>query len=192
VQERLRYCIRGRRGSLRRDDANSNRGADARDVHREPGARPSPLEELPMSTPVRTPPARPALLILLVAALLAVAALTLTPEGSGWAWGSPADELVWYASGLESEATMLQLAGNVGLLVVPAALAVLLWPGLGRPARLVGAAVATGAGIEVLQLTLSLGRVVAPLDAALNAAGAVLAGLLVASVDRLARPIPTT
>jgi glycopeptide antibiotics resistance protein len=144
-----------------------------------------------MSAPERTPPARPALLILLVAAVLAVAALTLTPEGRGWAWGSPADELVWYASGLGSEATMLQLAGNVGLLVVPAALAVLLWPGLGRPARLVGAAVATGAGIEVLQLTLSLGRVVSPLDAALNASGAVLAGLLVASADRLARAIPT-
>lgn len=144
-----------------------------------------------MSAPERTPPARPALQILLIAALLAVAALTLTPEGRGWAWGSPAAELAWYAGGLESEATMLQLAGNVGLLVVPAALAVLLWPGLGRPARLVGAAVATGAGIEVLQLTLSLGRVVSPLDAALNASGAVLAGLLVASVDRLARPIPT-
>lgn len=144
-----------------------------------------------MSAPERMPPARPALLIMLVAALLAVAAVTLTPEGSGWAWGSPAEELVWYARGLESEATMLQLVGNVGLLVVPAALAVVLWPGLGRPTRLVGAAVATGAGIEVLQLTLSLGRVVSPLDAALNATGAVLAGLLVASVDRMARAIRT-
>ena len=137
--------------------------------------------------PDRTTPARPALFVLLAGALAGVGALTLTPEGTGWAWGSPTTELRWYATGLNSTATMLQLAGNLGLLVVPAALAVLLWPALGRPARLVPAALAAGLSIELLQAALSLGRVVSPLDAALNATGAIAAGLLVASTDRLTR-----
>ena len=139
--------------------------------------------------PDRTTSARPALYVLLAGTLAVVAALTLTPEGNGWAWGSPVTELRWYATGLDSPATVLQLVGNLGLLVVPAALAVLLWPSLARPARLGGAALAAGAGIELLQAALSLGRVMSPLDAALNAAGAVAAGLLVASVDRLTRPV---
>jgi hypothetical protein len=41
-------------------------------------------------------------------------------------------------------------------------------------------AVAAGTGIELLQWALPLRRVVSPVDAALNAAGAVVAGLLVA------------
>lgn len=139
--------------------------------------------------PDRTTSARPALRVLLAAALAVVAALTLTPEGTGWAWGSPATEVRWYLTGLDSPATVLQLVGNLGLLVVPGTLAVLLWPSLGHPARLLGTAVAAGAGIEALQWALSLGRVVSPLDAALNAAGAVAAGLLVASVDRLGRGV---
>ena len=139
--------------------------------------------------PDRTQSIRPVLHVLLAGAVAMVAALTLTPEGTGWAWGSPTTELLWYATGLDSPATMLQLVGNLGLLVVPAALAVLLWPSLGRPAHLVAVALAGGAGIEVLQWALSLGRVVSPLDAALNAAGAVAAGLLVASVDRLTRHV---
>ncbi|MGY2066086.1 VanZ family protein [Blastococcus sp. SYSU DS0619] len=118
---------------------------------------------------------------LLGAALVVVAALTLAPEGAGWSWGSPTEELRWYVTGLDSTATVRQLLGNLGLLVVPAALAVLRWPALGRPDRLVLTAVAAGASIELLQLLLPLGRVVSPLDAALNAAGAVAAGLLVAA-----------
>jgi hypothetical protein len=39
---------------------------------------------------------------------------------------------------------------------------------------------ATGTGIELLQWLLPLGRVVSPLDAVLNATGAVLAGLATA------------
>jgi hypothetical protein len=115
------------------------------------------------------------------ATLAVVAALTLTPEGSGWSWGSPAEELRWYATGLDSPATVRQLLGNVGLLVVPAALAVLRWPAVGRPSRLFAVAVGAGVGIELLQWALPLGRVVSPLDAALNAAGALVAGLLVAA-----------
>ena len=139
--------------------------------------------------PDRMTSARPALLVLLAGALAVVAALTLTPEGTGWAWGSPTDELRWYATGVDSAATMLQLVGNLGLLVVPAALAVLLWPALARPARLVPAALLAGVSIELLQAALSLGRVVSPLDAVLNAAGAVAAGLLVASANRLTRDV---
>jgi hypothetical protein len=139
--------------------------------------------------PDRMTSARPALLVVLAGALAVVAALTLTPEGTGWAWGAPVTELRWYATGLDSAATLLQLVGNLSLFVVPAALAVLLWPSLARPARLVGAALAAGVGIELLQGALSLGRVVSPVDAVLNAAGAVVAGLLVASVDRLARGV---
>ena len=118
----------------------------------------------------------------LAAALAVVAALTLLPQGSGWVWGSPAAELHWYATGLDSTTTVLQLVGNLGLLTAPAVLAVLRWPGLGRPGPLAAAALATGTAIELLQWALPLGRVVSPLDALLNAAGAVLAGLLVARV----------
>lgn len=120
----------------------------------------------------------------LAAALAVVAALTLLPEGSGWAWGSPAEELRWYATGLDSTTTMLQLVGNLGLLTAPAVLAVLRWPRLGRPGPLAAAALAAAGAIELLQWALPLGRVVSPLDALLNATGAVLAGLLVARVRR--------
>jgi len=119
----------------------------------------------------------------LLLAASAVAWLTLTPAGgSGWAWGAPLTELRWYATGLDSEATVLQLAGNLVLPVPLAVLAVLRRPRLGTPPRLAALAVAAGTGIELLQWALPLGRVVSPVDAALNAAGAVVAGLLVVSV----------
>ena len=124
--------------------------------------------------------------LVLAVALLVVAALTLTPEGTGWTWGAPLAELRWYATGLDSEATVLQLVGNLCLLAVPAGLAVALWPAAGRIGYLTALAVAAAAGIEVLQWLLPLGRVVSPLDAALNAAGAVAAGLLVRQVRRAA------
>ncbi len=117
----------------------------------------------------------------LLLAALAVALLTLTPAGgSGWDWGAPLTELRMYATALESAATRLQLVGNVLLLAPLAVLAVLRWPSLGTPPRLVALAVAAGTGIELLQWALPLGRVVSPVDAALNAAGAGVAGLLVA------------
>ncbi|WP_448624296.1 VanZ family protein [Geodermatophilus sp. URMC 64] len=125
-----------------------------------------------------------------VAALALVALLTLTPEGTGWAWGSPAVELRWYLTGLDSRATLLQLVGNLGLLAVPAALAVLRWPALGRLSLLAGAALATGASIELLQWALPLGRVVSPLDAVLNASGAVAAGTAVVLVRALPAAVP--
>ena len=124
--------------------------------------------------------------LVLAVALLVVAALTLTPAGSGWSWGAPLAELRWYATGLDSEATLLQLVGNLCLLAVPAGLVVALWPAAGRTGHLTGLAVGAAAGIEVLQWLLPLGRVVSPLDAALNAAGAVAAGLLVREVRRAA------
>jgi len=123
----------------------------------------------------------------LAAALAVVAALTLLPQDAGWAWGSPAAELRWYATGLDSTTTVLQLLGNLGLLTAPAVLAVLRWPALGRPGPLAAAALATGTAIELLQWALPLGRVVSPLDALLNAAGAVVAGLLAA---RMRRAVP--
>ena len=117
----------------------------------------------------------------LLLAALAVVLLTLTPAGgSGWDWGAPLTELRMYATTLESAATRLQLVGNVLLLAPLAVLAVLRWPSLGTPPRLAALAVAAGTGIELLQWALPLGRVVSPVDAALNAAGAVVAGLLVA------------
>ncbi len=140
-------------------------------------------------------PTRPGAQLLLATALLVVAALTLTPVGTGWAWGAPLAELRWYATGLDSSATVLQLVGNLCLLAVPAALVVHLWPAAGRFSRLLALATGTAAGIELLQWALSLGRVVSPLDAALNAVGAVVAGLLVRQVQlstaaaaRAARP----
>ena len=117
----------------------------------------------------------------LLLAALAVAWLTLTPAGgSGWEWGAPLTELRWYATGLDSEATVLQLIGNLLLLAPLAVLAVLRSPRLGTPPRLAALAVAAGTGIELLQWALPLGRVVSPVDAALNATGAVAAGLVVA------------
>ena len=117
----------------------------------------------------------------LLLAALAVAWLTLTPAGgSGWAWGAPLTELRWYATRLDSEATVLQLVGNLALLVPLAVLAVLRRPRLGTPPRLAALAVAAGAGIELLQWALPVGRVVSPVGAALNATGAVAAGLVVA------------
>ena len=82
----------------------------------------------------------------LLLAASAVAWLILTPAGgSGWAWGAPLTELRWDATGLDSEATVLQLVGNLVLLVPLAVLAVLRRPRLGTPPRLAALAVATGA-----------------------------------------------
>jgi hypothetical protein len=128
---------------------------------------------------MRTVPHR-LLPLALTASLAVVALLTLAPEGTGWAWGSPAAELRWYATGLGSAGTVVQLVGNLALLALPAALAVLRWPALGRFPRLAGAGLATGTAIELLQRLLPLGRVVSPVDAVLNATGAVVAGLVTA------------
>jgi hypothetical protein len=116
----------------------------------------------------------------LVAALAGVTQLTLLPTGRGWSWGAPMSELQWYATGWSSETAMLQLFGNLALLGPLAALAVLRWPALSAPRRLAVAAVAAGGTVELLQWVLPLGRVVSPLDALLNATGAVLVGLVVA------------
>ena len=119
----------------------------------------------------------------LLLAALAVAWLTLTPAGGfDWEWGAPLTELRWYATGLDSEATVLQLVGNLALLAPLAVLAVLRRPRLGTPLRLGALALAAGAGIELLQWALPLGRVVSPVDAALNATGAAVAELLAALV----------
>jgi hypothetical protein len=117
--------------------------------------------------------------LLLAAVLLVVAALTLAPVGTGWTWGAPGAELRWYATGLDSEATVLQLVGNLCLLAAPAGLVVHLWPAARRTTVLAALAIGAATGIELLQWAPPLGRVVSPLDAALNAGGAVLVGLLV-------------
>ncbi len=111
-------------------------------------------------------------------AAAAVALLTLLPTGRGWAWGAPLTEARWYAGGWDSPAAMLQLTGNLALLGPLAVLAVLRWSALSSPRRLAAAALAAGIGIELLQWLLPLGRVVSPLDALLNATGALLAGLV--------------
>jgi glycopeptide antibiotics resistance protein len=116
----------------------------------------------------------------LAAALAGVALVTLLPTGRGWSWAAPMSELQWYASGLGSETAMLQLVGNLVLLGPLAALAVLRWPALSTPRCLATASVVAAAAVEVLQWALPLGRVVSPVDALLNAVGAVLTGLVVA------------
>jgi hypothetical protein len=127
---------------------------------------------------------RPVLTTGAAVAFAVVAALTLLPAGSGgWEWGSPVVEARWYLGGLDSRTTVLQLLGNLLLLAPLAAVAVLRWPVLRRPAVLAPAAVAAGAAIETLQWALPLGRVVSPLDALLNATGAVVVGLLVGGLS---------
>lgn len=123
----------------------------------------------------------------LAAAAALVAVLTLLPQGRGWTWGSPSAELRWYATGLASDTTMLQLTGNLALLGPLAVLAVLRWPALASPARLGAASVAVATGIELLQWVLPLGRVVSPMDAALNTVGALLAGGAAAALTTPAR-----
>jgi hypothetical protein len=124
--------------------------------------------------------------VALLCAALAVVVLTLTPTGgTGWAWGAPLTELRWYATGLESRSTLFQLVGNLVLLAPLAALAVLRWPALGPPRRLGALAVTVAGSIELLQWALPLGRVVSPVDAALNVSGAVVAGVLTAAAARL-------
>jgi hypothetical protein len=130
------------------------------------------------------PDLRHGLTIGLLFSLAVVVLLTLTPEGQGWAWGSPTTEARWYLTGLDSTATTLQLAGNLALLAVPAGLAVLRRPRLGRLPLLAVLSVAAGAGIEALQWALPLGRVVSPLDAVLNATGAIATGTLAAHLRR--------
>jgi hypothetical protein len=122
-------------------------------------------------------------LCLLVSSALAVLA-TLTPKGTGWAWGSPVVELRWYLTGIGSAATMVQLIGNLALLAVPAALVVMRWPAWGRPRPLTALFLSAGTCVEFLQWALPLGRVVSPLDAVLNATGAVASGLFVAHLHR--------
>ena len=123
----------------------------------------------------------------LAAAAALATLLTLLPQGRGWTWASPSDELHWYATGLASETTMLQLTGNLALLGPLAVFAVLRWPALASPIRLGAASVAVATGIELLQWTLPLGRVVSPLDAALNTVGALLAGGAAAALAAPAR-----
>jgi glycopeptide antibiotics resistance protein len=82
---------------------------------------------------------------------------------------------------------MLQLTGNLVLLAPLAVLAVLRWPSLASPLRLAGAALTVAVGIELLQWALPLGRVVSPVDAALNTVGALLAGRAAAALSAPAR-----
>ncbi|SFF84305.1 VanZ family protein [Blastococcus tunisiensis] len=125
-------------------------------------------------------PARRTLDLVLLLTLAVVVLLTLAPTGSGWTWGAPLAELRWYASGWDSPTAMLQLTGNLALLAPSAALAVARWPGLAVPHRLAAASVGGATAIELMQWALPLGRVVSPLDALLNAAGAVAGGLVAA------------
>jgi glycopeptide antibiotics resistance protein len=120
----------------------------------------------------------------LMSSLLLAALVSLTPQGTGWKWGDPLTEMRWYATGLDSPTTMAELFGNLALLALPAALAVRIWPRLGRLPLLVASSLAAGASIEILQWLLSIGRVVSPLDALLNAGGATLAGRLVVQFRR--------
>ncbi|MGY1772736.1 VanZ family protein [Blastococcus sp. SYSU D00813] len=118
----------------------------------------------------------------LASAALPVVLVTLSPAGAGWTWADPVTELHWYLSGLGSPSVVLQLVGNVLLLAPLAVLAVLRRPVLRRPVPLAAAALAAGTAVELLQWALPLGRVVSPVDALLNAAGAVAGGLLAAAV----------
>lgn len=132
--------------------------------------------------PPLPPPRRRAASAALVAALTATAVLTLSPTGVGWTWAPPVDELRWYAAGLGRPGTLLQLLGNL-LLLVPAALAASrLRPGPAHVPALVASAAGVAVGVEVLQLVTAVGRVVSPVDALLNTVGAAVAVVVAAAV----------
>lgn len=170
--------------ALRGERAPAPTAADGRHVSASPDHGPS------AARPLR----RGALVVALVLALAGTAALTLRPVGDGWTWGAPVIELRWYQEGLRSPGTVVQLVGNLVLLMPAAVAAVLAEPRLARPLLLVPVALGAGSMIELLQWRLPLGRVVSPVDAALNAAGATLAGLLTGLLVRLLtrRPAGTT
>ena len=130
-------------------------------------------------TRIRSPHDHAGVLAIMVVSCLLVAAVTLTPVGNGWAWADPLDELRWYLADPTAPSVLTQWAGNVLLLVVPAGCAVHIWPQLGRPGTATALAVTSASAIELAQWLLPLGRVVSPLDAALNAAGAVAAAMAV-------------
>ncbi|MCW2742431.1 MAG: VanZ family protein [Blastococcus sp.] len=132
-----------------------------------------------------------AALAALVALVALVALATLWPTGRGWTWGAPVPELRWYATAWTSGTAMIQLLGNLALLGPLAAFAVLRWPALGSPRRLATAALAAGTSIELLQWALPLGRVVSPVDALLNATGAVVTGLVVLGLRDRVGPVAT-
>jgi glycopeptide antibiotics resistance protein len=70
---------------------------------------------------------------------------------------------------------VLQLVGNLVLLVPSAALAALRWPALARLAGAIALWAVAALGIELLQWLLPLDRVVSPADALLNTTGAAAA-----------------
>src|SRR4051794_41924057 len=82
--------------------------------------------------------------------LVAVALITLTPQGSGWAWGSPLDEARWYLTGLDSTATIEQLAGNLLLVIVSSGLTSAHWPALNHPSALASVTLAAYSTIAVV------------------------------------------
>src|SRR3954449_6794429 len=104
--------------------------------------------------PRRHPATTPAWALGMATSLVAVILITLTPQGSGWAWGSPLDEARWYLTGLDSTATIEQLAGNLILLVVPFGLAAARWPALSHVRVLASLSLAAGGTIELLQWAL--------------------------------------
>jgi VanZ like family len=150
---------------MRRPAARRTAPASAGPVHHSRPAAPELSEALVRSCCV----------VGLVWSLLLVGVATLTPEGTGWRWGDPLTELQWYATGAGTPSTMVELVGNLALLALPAAFAVRIWPRLGRLPVLISVALAAGTSIETLQWVLAIGRVVSPVDALLNATGAVLA-----------------
>ena len=130
-------------------------------------------------TDTRSPTARAGTLLALVVSCVLVAAVTLTPAGNGWAWADPLEELRWYLADPLEPSVLAQWAGNLLLLVVPAVCAVRLRPYLGRLGTATAVAVSSASAIELAQWLVPLGRVVSPVDAALNAAGAIAAATVV-------------
>ena len=142
-------------------------------------------------TPIRSLRDHAGVLAVLVVSCLLVATVTLTPVGIGWAWADPVDELRWYLADPTAPSVLTQWGGNVLLLVVPAACAVHVWPQLGRPGTAMAVAATSASAIELAQWLLPLGRVVSPLDAVLNTAGAVAAAMTVHFLSSGAQKTPS-
>lgn len=105
--------------------------------------------------------------------------MPLPGDGGMVSWMPGAAVVSVFDAGTAGGSSLVQLIGNVLLLLAAGALATLRWPWFRRVGRMVLVAGLVAAAIEVVQWLLEAGRVSATDDVILNACGAVVGMMLV-------------